>query len=218
MKYAWIVGLPHVREVRSAEVPPPLAHVRVPRRQPETAKSSAPRTASGSSAKPCSSAHSGTSRTELRAERLARRRALPGEDAHRDHGQDGRDHGDRAARWPPLAAAVVERQPDQEDEADRRDPDRRDEDRLRPFEDPEEVEEEVEVPVGTRDEVCRPRVGGLGVERAEDARLHAVRVPVPDRRQADDPEHDDEAHDRVVPHGGGEERLPLLLRVVLVRA
>ena len=56
-------------------------------------------------------------------------------------------------------AQVDERQREQQDEADRRDADRAEDHRLRPLEDPQQVEEEVEVPVGPRDEVDRPRVG-----------------------------------------------------------
>ena len=52
---------------------------------------------------------------------------------------------------------------------DRRDPDRAEDHRVRPLEDPQQVEEEVEVPVGARDEVRRARVGLVAVERAEPA-------------------------------------------------
>ena len=56
-------------------------------------------------------------------------------------------------------------------EQDVRDPDRAEHDRVRPLEDPEQVEEEVEVPVGPRHEVGRARVGLLGVVRPEPARV-----------------------------------------------
>jgi hypothetical protein len=48
----------------------------------------------------------------------------------------------------PLHAHVDEREDQQQDQADRRDPDRGEDHRLRPLEDPQQVEEEVEVPVG----------------------------------------------------------------------
>ena len=47
--------------------------------------------------------------------------------------------------------------------------DRAEDHRLRPLEDPEQVEEEVEVPVGPRDEADRSRVGRLVVELPEPA-------------------------------------------------
>ena len=61
--------------------------------------------------------------------------------------------------------------------AERRDADRPEDDRLRPLEDPEQVEEEVEVPVGRRDGAHRPGVGGLVVQLPEPARLGAVWSP-----------------------------------------
>ena len=48
-------------------------------------------------------------------------------------------------------------------------------DRVRPLEDPEQVEEEVEVPVGPRDERERPRVGLVVVLLAEQPRLRCRR-------------------------------------------
>ena len=66
-----------------------------------------------------------------------------------------------------LGPAVEERQPDQQHEQQRRDADRAEHDRLGPLEDAEQVEEEVEEPVGPRHEVRRGRVGLVGVERPE---------------------------------------------------
>ena len=92
-----------------------------------------------------------------------------------------------------------------------------------PLEDAEEIEEEVEVPIRPRDEVRRRGIGGLGVARAEQAGVAAAaRVgiragrEVPDGREPDDHRDHDEAHDRVVEHRVGEERLPALLDVRLV--
>ena len=91
---------------------------------------------------------------------------------------------------------------------------------VRPLEDPQQVEEEVEVPIGPRDEVDRARVGRRVVELAEPARLAGVVVArrrvLPDDREPDDHADDDERHDRVVPHRVREERLPALLDVLLV--
>ena len=181
-----------------------------------TANSSAPRTATGSSANPCSSAHSGTRRISSDPSASDAVAPFPREGRHRDDGQDGRDHRNRPPRRSPLAAPVVERQADEEDGVRWSYADGGDDDRLGPLEDPQEAVEEVEVPVGARDEIGRCRIGGLGVEQPEDARLDPVGVPVPDHGQADDHEHDDESHDRVVQHREGVERLPLLLDVVLV--
>src|SRR5439155_22445116 len=111
---------------------------------------------------------------------------------------------------------VVEREPEQEHKADRRDPDRGDEDRLRPLEDPQEIEEEIEVPVGPWDEARRPGIRGRSVERTQDARLDAVRVVVPDDGEADDHAHDDQGHHGVVENRAREEGLALLLDVLLV--
>ena len=110
-------------------------------------------------------------REVLAAERLLRRRALVGQNAHRGDDEKRRDDRDRPAGDPPLPAPVVERHHDQEDQEDGRDPDRGEDHRLGPLEDPQEVEEEVEVPVRPRDELRRARVGLLRVPRAEDARV-----------------------------------------------
>ena len=58
----------------------------------------------------------------------------------------------------PLTAEVDERKRDQDREQDVQDPDRADEDGVRPLEDAEQVEE-VEEPVRARDEVRRAGVG-----------------------------------------------------------
>ena len=104
--------------------------------------------------------------------------------------------------------------------SDRRDADRPEDDRLRPLEDPQQVEEEVEVPVRARDEADRARVGRGVVELAEPprrgARVVARNRPLPDDREPDDHDHDDERHDRVVEHRVGVERLPARLDVLLV--
>ena len=103
---------------------------------------------------------------------------------------------------------------------DRRDPDRSEDHRVRPLEDPEEVEEEVEVPVRARDEARRSRVGLVAVQRAEPPRLGAGVVardrPLPDAGEPDDHDDHDQAHHRVVEHRVREERLPRLLDVLLV--
>ena len=140
--------------------------------QPEVAKSFAPGTAAGGSFSSLTQRrHVGD---HLGGERLLRRRALPGQHRHREDDEHRGDDGDRPPRQPPLAAHVVERQRDQQHEQDRRHADRAEEHRVRPLEDPEQVEEEVEVPVRPRDEVRRPRVGRRGVLRAEQALVQAV--------------------------------------------
>src|SRR3954465_2723572 len=54
-------------------------------------------------------------REHLGRDRLLRGRALVGEDAHREHRQRGRHHGDGPARKPALAAEVDEGEPEQQD-------------------------------------------------------------------------------------------------------
>ena len=158
---------------------------------------------------------------DLGCERLVCRRALERQHAHRKDDEHGGDQGDRAGTEPACAAAVEERQQQEEDEADRRHPDRAEEDRLRPLEDPEQIEEEVEVPVRPRHEARGARIGRRVVLRPEETRvqpvvMRAVRRPLPDRRERDDHGHDDEAHDRVVEHRVRVEGLPPLLDVGLV--
>ena len=116
-------------------------------------------------------------RDRLGAERLLRGRALPGEHAHRDDDEDRGDERDRAAQDRALGPAVEERQPDQEHEQQRRHADRAEHDRLGPLEDAEEIEEEVEEPVGARHEVRRARIGLVGVERPERADLAPTSSP-----------------------------------------
>ena len=100
---------------------------------------------------------------------------------------------------------------------DRRDPDRAQDHRVRPLEDPQQVEEEVEVPVGPRHEArrrpgrpCRRRAARASP--ALGARVSPV-VVLPDDGEPDDHDHDDQAHHRVVEHRVREERLPALLDV-----
>ena len=153
----------------------------------------------------------------LRGERLLRGRASVRQRPHRDHDDDRRDDRHRPPAQPALTAEVDERQGDRDPEQDVRDSDRAEHDRVRPFEDPEQVEEEVEVPVRPRHEVRRARVGLLGVVRPQQARiLRAVGGEVPDAGEADDHEDDEQAHHRVVEHRVGEERLPGALDVLLV--
>ena len=157
----------------------------------------------------------------LRCERLLRRRALPRQHAHGDDREYGGDHGDRPGRGPAHEAAVEERQHDQEDERDGRHADRAEEDRLRPLEDPEQVEEEVEVPVRPRHEARRARVGRRIDLRPEQPLVRRVVSrspgrPLPDHREPDDRADDDEAHDRVVEHRVRVEGLPARLDVGLV--
>ena len=137
--------------------------------QPTWAKISAPATASAIVREALRLGPLGNGRLELRAERLLGRRALVGQRAHREHDDDRGDDRHRPPREAPLAAKVDEGQRDQDREQDVRHADGADHDRVRPLEDPEQIEEEVEEPVGARDEVGRPRVGLLGDVRAEPA-------------------------------------------------
>ena len=128
---------------------------------------------------------------DLAGEGLLRRRALVRQDAHRDDDQDGGDHRNRAAREPALHAPVEERKQERDDQQDRGDPDGAEDHGVGPLEDPQEVEEEVEVPVGPRHEVRRARIGRLGVTRPEQARVTAAAGlgilaggVVPDERRA----------------------------------
>ena len=117
---------------------------------------------------------------------LLRGRALVRQHAHRDDHEDPRHERDGPPADAALAPPVEEREREQQNERDRRDPDRAEDDRLRPLEDPQQVEEEEEEPVGPRDEARRPRVGLLGVPRAEHADVRRVLagVEVPDARRA----------------------------------
>ncbi len=159
--------------VPRAQVGAPRLDEPVPRyvwqvRQPDWAKSFAPGTAFAG--RFSFFTHVGDRAERLARERLLRRRALVGEGAHRDHGQD-RDHDrHRPPRQPPLAPHVHERQREHQHHDDRRDPDRPQDHRVRPLEDPEQVEEEVEVPVGPRDEARRPRVGLVASRAARASR------------------------------------------------
>jgi len=157
----------------------------------------------------------------LRRQRLLGGRALPRQHAHGDDRQDGGDHRHWPGRGPSHAAAIEERQPDQQDERDRRHTNRAEEHRLRPLEDPEQVEEEVEIPVGPRHKARRAGIGRRIDLRPQDPLVgrivnHPPRGPLPDRREPDDHGHDDEAHDRVVEHRVRVEGLPPRLDVGLV--
>ena len=127
-----------------------------------------------------------------------------GEVAHRDDRDDAGGGRDRAALGPALGAAVVERQQQQQDHADRRDADRRDRDQLRRLDHAQELEEEEEVPLGAR------HVGGRGR-----VRLRAL-LGAEDDRHRDDHGDDDQRHHRVLHHRVGEERLPLLLQKLVL--
>jgi hypothetical protein len=149
---------------------------------------------------------------------LLGRCALVREHPHRRDHEQGRNDRDRAARNAPFASAVVERNEDEEDERDRRDADRAEEDGLRPLEDSEQVEEEVEVPVGARSERSRTRIGLFRVARAEHAGVAGLLAggEVPESGEPHDHPDDDEAHDRVVEHRVRVERLPAPFDVLLV--
>ena len=123
------------------------------------------------SAAGCSSSTQLGTVADVLARRATPSRSRPSRSApHRDHDEDRRDDRDRAG-----ATGAAPRRRSRNGSAsssimqDRRDPDRAEDDRVRPLEDPEQVEEEVEVPVGPRDEARRPRVGLVVVLRAEPA-------------------------------------------------
>ena len=127
----------------------------------------------------------------------------------------GRCEGLRARRRSRNGSPMSEHQ------GDRRHAHGAEEDRLRPLEDPEQIEEEVEVPVRPRHEARRARIGRRIDLRAEQALVRrvvvrAVRRPLPDHGEPDDRAHDDEAHDRVVEHRVRVEGLPARLDVRLV--
>ena len=90
---------------------------------------------------------------------LARRpggRAEEGQVGHRDDRQNPSGGGDRPALRAALRVAVVEGQEQEQDHGQRRDADRRDRDRPRRLDHPQQLEQEEEVPLGPR------RVGGGG--------------------------------------------------------
>ena len=127
-----------------------------------------------------------------------------GQVAHRDDRQDAGGGRDRPALGAALGAAVVERQQQQQDHADGRDPDRRDRDQLRRLDHAQDLEEEEEVPLGPRHVGGRGRVGLRALLGAED------------QRHRDDHGDDDQRHRRVLQHRVGEERLPLLLQELVL--
>jgi len=99
----------------------------------------------------------------------------------------------------PLGIAVVERQEHQQDEADRRDADRRHRREDRRLDHPQQLEEEEEVPLRPRNVGRRGRVGlrtELGAE---------------DQGHRDDGDHHDDGHRPVLGYRVREERLPLRL-------
>ena len=127
-----------------------------------------------------------------------------GQVGHRDDRQDAGGGRDRPALGAPLGPAVVERQQQQQDHADRRDPDRRDRDQLRRLDHAQHLEEEEEVPLGPRHVGGRGRVGLRPLLGAEHDRHH------------DDHGDDDQRHRRVLQHRVGEERLALLLQQLVL--
>ena len=136
--------------------------------------------------------------------RRAAGRAQVGEVGHRDDRQAAGGGRDRPALGMALGAAVVERQQEQQDHADRRDPDRRDRDQLRRLDHAQDLEEEEEVPLGARHVGGRRRV-----------RLRAL-LGAEDDRHRDDHGDDDQRHRRVLHHRVGEERLALLLQELVL--
>ncbi len=134
---------------------------------------------------------------------LARRagdRAEHREVGHRGDGGDGADHRDRALERVALRAAVVERQQEQQHQADRGDADRGEEHQLRRLDHAQQLEEEEEVPLGPR------RVG-----RGGRVRLRAQLGAEEDRHQ-DDHDQRDRRHRAVLGDRVGEERLALALQ------
>src|SRR3954454_15757324 len=76
---------------------------------------------------------------------LARRPSERADDAEVGHGRDrghGPDHRDRALERVPLGAAVIERQQEEQDQADRGDAERGHEHQRRRLDDPQQLEEE----------------------------------------------------------------------------
>src|SRR3954451_14484336 len=127
-----------------------------------------------------------------------------GQVAHRDDRQAAGGGGDRAPVGPALRAAVVERQQQEQDHADGRDADRRNRDQLRRLDHAQDLEEEVEVPLGARHVGGGGRIGLRALLGAED------------QRHRDDHGDDDQRHHRVFHHRVGEERLPLLLQKLVL--
>src|ERR1700753_1277520 len=122
------------------------------------------------------------------------------------HREDGEDPGGGRQRWTlraTLGAAVVERQQQEQDHADGRDADRRYGHQLRRFDDPQDLEEEEEVPLGARHVGGRRRVRLRTLGGAED------------QRHRDDRAEDDYYHRRVLQHRVGEQRLPFLLQYLV---
>ncbi len=124
-----------------------------------------------------------------------------GQEGHREDRRQTGGQGHRAALDPPLRAAVVERQQEQQDHADRRHADRGHRRELRHvLHHPQDLEQEEEVPVRARDVGGGGRVG-LGPELGAEH-----------ERQEDDHQHHDDRHDRVLGDRVGEERLALVLQ------
>src|SRR5262249_54616478 len=189
-------------QVRRAEERPTGAEVRVARRTAGLREHRRPRNGLRVVRKALALRPARNGGDDLGGERLLRNRTLVGELAHRDDDEDRRDDGNGAAREPPLPARVEEREHERDDEQDRRDPDRAEDDRVRPLEDPQQVEEEVEVPVGSRDERERARVGFLVVDLPEEPRVARALVAVRGVARGfvpDDGEHDDDHHDNDAP-------------------
>ena len=100
--------------------------------------------------------------------------------AYRGDHEDAGGGGDRAALGPPLGAAVVERQQEQQDHADRRHADRRERHEPRRLDHAQDLEQEEEVPL-------RPRHVG----RRRRVRLRAELGAEHDRHRDDHDHHDD---------------------------
>src|SRR5438105_5644605 len=136
--------------------------------------------------------------------RRPRQRTLDREVGHRgDHGDPG-ERGDRAPEWMPLGVAVDEREQDEEDHADGRDPHGRHEHERRRLDHAQQLEQEEEVPLRSR------RVGGRGGVRLR-AELGAE-----DDRHRDDDDEGERGHRPVLKDGVGEERLPPALHDVVL--
>ena len=150
-------------------------------------------------------------------------RAVPGEAEEQDGHRAGEADRDRAAGEPPLARAVDERHADQDDHERRRDDDRREQQQVRVLEQPQQLEQEEEVPLGARVVALDRGVGAVLVQRAEHAALAAVvdvdpvrRGEVPEAREPDDQEDEEAVRDDVVEQRVREEALPRPLLVAVL--
>ena len=133
-------------------------------------------------------------------ERRAGVGALIGQERHRPRDHDERRHRYRAPLGPALGTPVEERQQEQQDEAERRDADRRQRHEARRLDHPQHLEQEEEVPLRPRHVGGRGRIG-LGAELGAEH-----------ERQADDHRQHHACHSGVLGDGIGEERLALRLQ------